>query len=158
METDRKDFDRTMDLLDQVVTKVASQHSMPHDFGTGVPLYRVEIHTVQAVGENPGINVTALSEHMGVSKGAASQTISKLVKKGLVIKKSAPDNERETLLELTDLGLTAHHAHEGFHEAMFEEVKRYFGESLPEKIDTFVEALTDLNDFLDEIGEQKRPE
>ena len=142
-----------MDLLDQVVGKLGSRHAAPYDFDTGTQLYRAEIHTIQAVGENPGINVTALAEHMGVTKGAASQTISKVVKKGLVRKKGAVDNERETLLELTDLGLTAYRAHERFHMDMFDKVHGYFGDRLPERIAMFISVLTDLNNFLDTLEE-----
>ena len=146
-----------MDLLDQVMAKMGLQHSAPHDFDTGIPLYRAEIHTVRAIGENPGINVTALAGRMGVTKGAASQMISKLVKKGLVEKKDAEDNERETLLELTDLGLRGHRAHERFHMDMLEQVRTYFGDSFPEKIDMFITVLTDLNNLLDKLEEHKKP-
>lgn len=147
-----------MDLLDRVVAKMGSQHSAPYDFDTGIPLYRAEIHTIQAIGENPGINVTALAEHMGVTKGAVSQTISKLAKKGLVKKMDAADNERETLLELTDLGLTGHRTHERFHMAMFDQVREYFGDSLPKKTEMFITVLTDLNNILDTLGDHKKPE
>lgn len=154
MKTERKDFDRIMELLDQVVTRIGSQHAAPYDFGTGIPLYRAEIHTVQAIGENPGINVTTLAERMGVTKGAMSQTLSKLARKGLVEKKAAADNERETLLELTDLGLTAHRAHERFHMDMYDMAQRHFGDRLPEKVVLFATVLRDLNQFLDTVSEE----
>jgi DNA-binding MarR family transcriptional regulator len=155
MTRERKDFETIMDLLDQVVSKMGSQHAVPFDFDTGVPLYRAEIHTVRAIGLSPGINVTTLAERMGVTKGAASQTISRLVKKGLVRKVDAADNERETLLALTDMGVRAHLGHERFHMAMFDQVRKHFGDRFKEKIPMFLAVLTDLNDFLDTMGEHK---
>jgi DNA-binding MarR family transcriptional regulator len=155
MSRERKDFETVMDLLDQVISKLGSQHAAPFDFGTGVPLYRTEIHTVRAIGDNPGINVTTLAERMGVTKGAASQTISRLVKKGLVRKVDAADNERETLLALTDAGLRGHRGHERFHMAMYDQVREHFGHRFQEKLTQFITVLTDLNDLLDAMGERK---
>ena len=99
-----KKFDEIMDLIDQVTAKMVSMHSSPQDFGAPVPLYRAEIHTIRAIGENPGINVTKLADEMGITKGAVSQTIAKLVRKGLVRKTYAADDAKEVHLELTDLG------------------------------------------------------
>jgi DNA-binding MarR family transcriptional regulator len=36
-----------------------------------------ELHTIQAIGEREGINVTALASHFGVTKSAASQMAAK---------------------------------------------------------------------------------
>jgi DNA-binding MarR family transcriptional regulator len=155
MNRERKDFETIMDLLDQVVSRLNSQHTAPHDFDTGIPLYRTEIHTVRAIGDHPGINVTTLAERMGVTKGAASQTVSRLVKKGLVRKVDAADNERETLLALTDRGLRGHRAHERFHMAMFDQVREHFGDRFQEKLGLFITVLTDLSDLLDALGEHK---
>jgi DNA-binding MarR family transcriptional regulator len=156
VDRERKDFETILHLLDRVVSKMSSQHAVPSDFDTGVPLHRAEIHTVRTIGLNPGINVTTLAERMGVTKGAASQTVSRLVKKGLVRKVEAADNERETLLALTDLGVRAHLSHERFHMAMLDHVRRHFGDRLKEKIPMFITVLNDLDDLLDTMGDHKR--
>jgi len=83
--SERATFEKFLDVLDQVITKVETiqSHSAGKDFGTGVMLYRAEIHTIRAIGDNPGINVTKLAESMGITKVAISQTVNKLVRKKL---------------------------------------------------------------------------
>ena len=142
-------FEDMLDLLDQVLTKAGSIHSAAHDFGTGVPLYKTEIHTIRAIGENQGINVTQLAELMGVTKGAESQTIKKLVRKKLVEKTPAHDNAREILLGLTDLGWTGFYNHERFHMEMYDTLSDYFGNELKPKLETYIVVMSELNKILD---------
>lgn len=48
--------------------------------------------------------MTELAEIMGVTKGAISQTIQKLVNKNLIIKQNAGNNKREFNLSLSEKG------------------------------------------------------
>jgi DNA-binding MarR family transcriptional regulator len=146
---ERRPFETLLDVLDRVIARADAMHSPAHDFGTGVPLYRTEIHTIRAIGENPRINVTSLAEHMGVTKGAVSQTVNKLVRKGLARKTGAADNAREVLLELTDAGWTGFHNHERFHSQMFDTAREYYGDRLGPKLESFIAVMNDLNDILD---------
>ena len=75
MNKERAAFDQLMSLLDQVMNRMGTAHSPTNDFGTGVPLYRAEIHTIQSIGQNPGINMTEMARLMNVTKGAVSQTV-----------------------------------------------------------------------------------
>jgi DNA-binding MarR family transcriptional regulator len=147
-------FENLLDVLDRVITRVDAMHAPSHDFGTGVPLYRAEIHTIRAIGSNPAVNVTKLAEHMGVTKGAVSQTVNKLVRKGLVRKTRAPGNAKEVLLELTDLGLTGLHNHERFHGRMLEIAREHYGVRLGTQIERFIAVMNDLNDILDRYEEE----
>ncbi|HEY48820.1 MAG TPA: MarR family transcriptional regulator [Dehalococcoidia bacterium] len=147
--SERALFEDLLDVLDQVLTKAGSIHSAAYDFGTGVPLYKTEIHTIRAIGENQGINVTQLAELMGVTKGAESQTIKKLVRKKLVEKTPAHDNAREILLGLTDLGWTGFYNHEQFHMEMYDTLSDYFGNELKSKLETFIAVMSELNKILD---------
>jgi len=88
--------------------------TIPMDFGTGI-LYPSEIHTIQAVGLRPGMNVTTLAARMGVSRGAASQMVGRLADKGLIEKYRTQDNEKEVCLRLTSEGTVAFQGHEAQH-------------------------------------------
>jgi DNA-binding MarR family transcriptional regulator len=154
--SERAAFENLMDIFDDVVTKAGSVHSTAYDFGTGVPLYKTEIHTIRAIGENPRINVTRLAEHMGVTKGAVSQTVNKLARKGLVRKRHAHDNAREILLELTDLGWTGFHNHEQFHMDVLDVVHEYFGDRLKPNLERLTAAVTDLNSILDRYEQRRK--
>jgi DNA-binding MarR family transcriptional regulator len=154
MNEERRDFERLMEMINQVTAKMGAMHEPALDFGTGVPLYRVEIHTIKTLGDNPGINMTGLAERMGVTKGAVSQTINKLASKGLVVKAAADDNAREILPELTELGRKGYDEHERYHMMMFDAVREYYGDRFKPELERFVSVMTDLNHILDRFDEK----
>lgn len=156
MKNEREKFGKLLDILDQTMTKLGSMHPPPHDFGAGVPLYRSEIHTIRAIGENPEVNVTKLAEDMGVTKGAVSQTITKLVKKGLVRKTYAADNAKEVRLELTELGWSGFYSHQKLHMDMFDTAKEYFGDEFNTNLDAFIKVMGDLKEILAKYEHKKK--
>ena len=98
--------------------RMVELHSQPKDFGCGVLLFPAEVHTLSAVCENPRSNITELAELLGVTKGAVSQMISKMEKKGLIIKEFAPGSEKQRMLKLTEKGKLAYNGHEEYHKQM----------------------------------------
>jgi len=154
METERRAFERFLDIIDRVLARVQDMHASAHDFGTGVPLYRAEIHTIRAIGENQGTSVTALAEHMGVTKGAVSQTVAKLVAKRLVGKTPAADSGREVSLRLTELGLTGYRGHEQFHMRMLDLAREYFGDEFGSKLKLFTMVMTELEAIMARYEQQ----
>ena len=149
-------YDRLMHILDEVMTKVELLHAPSHDFGTGIPLFRKEIHTIQAVGRYPKINITALAGYMDVTKGAVSQTVTKLIKKGMIRKQFAEDSRKEITLELTDLGWIGFHNHEKFHSNMFDIAREHYGKQIDTKIEMFINVMSDFNTILDEYERRKK--
>jgi DNA-binding MarR family transcriptional regulator len=91
----------------------------PKDYGTGDLLYIAEIHTITMVGKNNEINMTQLAEIMGVSKGAISQTIRKLVSKDFIIK-SNDTNRKEINLKLSEKGRIVYKGQESFQKELFD--------------------------------------
>lgn len=73
-----------------------------------VRFHAAEVHLMTAVAGGDAINATAIAEKMGVTKGAISQTISRLEKKGVLTKTSDPGNKNELTLAFTDFGERAH--------------------------------------------------
>ena len=73
------------------------------DFGAGTKVYITEIQTVSVIGENPNANLTQIAEIMGVTRGAISQTVRKLIAKKLVVRINSR-NQKEINLGLTDFG------------------------------------------------------
>ena len=70
-------------------------------------------------------NATEIAKQLGLTKGAISQTISRLEKKGIILKTKDPYNKNELTLSLTTLGKKAYklcestqasfiEAHEGY--------------------------------------------
>lgn len=116
-------------LIDQFL-KILHLYSVisrkPVDYGTGDLLYFTEIHTIAAIGRNREINLSRLSENMGVTRGAISQTVRKLVSKNLVVK--ANTNLKEFSLRLSDKGQAAYKGQMSFQREIFT-----FAETLYEK-------------------------
>lgn len=85
-----------------------------HDYGNQDPLSMVEAHTITYIEEHPGTTASELSNYWKKSKGAISQTISKLVMKGYVRKEQSTENAKVYLLYCTDLGVELSLAHKAF--------------------------------------------
>jgi DNA-binding MarR family transcriptional regulator len=111
----------------RIMNKLNESESIPRKFGVDVPLYPSEIHTLQVIGDHPQANVRKVAEHLGITPGAASQTITKLSKRELVTKVRGLKNEKEVHLVLTPSGRTAYEAHETVHEMVFQKIVERIG-------------------------------
>ena len=70
----------------------------------GVKLFPSEIHVLLSIEDKQSTNATKLANKLGISKSAVSQTISRLEKKGVIIKDKDPYNKNELILSLTSFG------------------------------------------------------
>lgn len=104
--------------FERIVHKYTMYEKKPRRYGIDTPLTQTEIHAVAAIDERPGMNLNALAQDKGVTKGAASQLVARLVKKGLVKKAASPGSASEIALFLTDKGAVAARAHEQEHKDM----------------------------------------
>ena len=148
MTSARRKLEELLTLLDRVVAKLTAIQQAPRQYGTGVSLHGSEIHTIQAIGKNPGINVTQLSEKMRVTKGAVSQMVSRLVEKGMVLKQPARDSAKEVALGLTELGRTGYRNHEEFDMEVLDTVREYCGSDLDTKLDAYLSVIRDFDAIL----------
>lgn len=92
------------DKLYDFVVLFYEQISTPHDYGTGELVSMVEAHTLGMIDDRPGITVSEVAKRRGRTLGAASQIISKLVKKGLVYKEKEKGNAKTVHLYVTEKG------------------------------------------------------
>jgi DNA-binding MarR family transcriptional regulator len=104
----------------------------PKDYGTGDLLYVTEIHTITMVGKNREINMTQLADMMGVTKGAISQTIRKLVHKKLIVK-SNTTNLKEFNLRLSEKGHIVYKGQEAFQKELFTFAGTLYDSARPEE-------------------------
>lgn len=138
----------------RVVTGISEIDDRTRRYGTDQPLHNAEIHMIKAIKQNEGIHVTGLADILGVTKGAVSQIIQKLERKGMIVKEIDPQNQSRLILRLGPKGETAYLFHEELHRSFdellnsalkdaSEEEKaflRSFLNSLDEKLDTFEKA------------------
>jgi DNA-binding MarR family transcriptional regulator len=72
-----------------------------------VTLYPSEIHLILFIHQEQDTNATRMAERLGVTKGAVSQTLSRLEKKGVLRKIKDPYNKNELTIKFTSLGQQA---------------------------------------------------
>ena len=121
----------------------------PRRFGTDEALTSAEIHLIEIIGDNNELlSVTDLSNLLGVTKGAVSQNLKKLEKKGLTEKIEDPQNISRSIVKLTSKGKTAYYAHKHWHETMDGGFKDYFTSLSQDRIDFLVEFMARVEDFL----------
>jgi len=89
----------------------------PRRYGTDELLTSAEIHLIEHIGDNnEHLSVTDLAGIVGVTKGAVSQHLKKLEKKGLTGKEEDPNNSSRSIVKLTAKGRAAYYSHIYWHE------------------------------------------
>lgn len=139
----------------RIINKFKALEKIPIDHGTGDLLYASEINTLEIIGKYSGINMTQLALKRGVTKGAVSQIVSKLVKKKLVTKNQTPGNDKELSLQLTSSGEIAFVNHKKFHakydSPMIEKLKGMNVEQLAVVKDTFQMLEKTIDSYLNDL-------
>ena len=128
----------------RVVTKFSDIDRKTRYYGTDQPLYEAEIHMIKSIKENEGIHVTGLADMLGVTKGAVSQIIGKLERKGMIVKDIDPRNLSRLSLRLTPKGETAYLHHEELHQefdGLFKAVLENATEQNKEFLKDFLNSL-----------------
>ena len=136
-----KDYSELTWLMERTIHKYSQYEKKPQKYCSNITLTQPEIHTVAIIGDQEGINVTTLAKMRGITKGAASQMIYKLVDKELVEKRTSPNSDSEINLYLTRKGKQARKEHRARHESMNRKFAALF-DNVPEKMQE------DLMDFL----------
>jgi len=157
METKEDLIKDTVHALLRVAKMYARIEEMPIPLGNGMEVTTREVHTIQAIGDNESMTVTGLATYFGITKSAASQMVSKLVKKGFLLKNQSVQSAKEYELSLTPLGWVAFRAHEQFHgRDMTVLIERLSGFSLSQiaTLSVMLEAIGSLmNQRLDQPSE-----
>jgi DNA-binding MarR family transcriptional regulator len=139
----RDTFDRVQELVLAIVDLVNARNKGGHDYGTGDYLSPVEAHTIRAVADNQGLNLTSLAEDMNVTKATMSERVKKLCKLKLLRKSRALDNQKEILITLTEQGRIVYEGHEEMHRKVFELLASEYGDETEEKLTLFNRAFSD---------------
>ncbi len=99
-----------------------------------VKFYPSEIHLILIIKEKTATNATKMADKLGVTKGAVSQTLARLEKKGVLTKTKDPYKKNELTLSFTSFGT-----------AVFKHYNAYASKSLKK-----------YNSFLDEFTEKEK--
>lgn len=133
-----------------------------HDYGEGIPLTMIESHTLTYIEDNPGVTISELASYWNKTKGAISQTVSRLEKWELVIKEKENGNLKNVHLYTTETGTRLSKAHKLYDTIdivkTMDELKK---ECSTEEIDNFYKVISVYNkvikkDFIINKGRRKK--
>lgn len=97
----------------------------PKDYGNGVLLYHSEMQFLDTIARYPDENVSGLSDRLGITKGAITQTVEKLKQKDLIITITRKDNKKEKYFSLTDKGQATLEEHRYHHQQSNENICKF---------------------------------
>ena len=148
---DRKNTcEEIVELFIRLANKYKAMEKIPVDYGVGNDLYHSERHLIDQIGNYPDMNITELAKFIGVTKGAISQTVKKLEKKGVVLRYKGRENDKEVFLDLTTTGKEIYKKHKAVNQEsiipLYEELKKYSDD----KVYFLVEMFRWMDRFLDE--------
>lgn len=114
------------------------------EFIPNIKVSHTEAHLLDLMNKNPLKKVSELATLFGVTKGAVSQQIKKMEKRGLISRVRHNDNYREVFIELTENGKKVVETHTKFHDIIFE----YFAATLDGLTDEKKQLINNLLDGL----------
>lgn len=136
-------LDVSRQLLDVVYT-FSNYDSKARNFGTDYKLSFSEIHMLEFIGNNNNTYVSQIADYNGITKGAVSQSISKLEKKGYLYKIIDDDNKSREFIRLTEKGKVAYDNHIFYHDKINKQVLEKlnkFSENQQEAILLFLKEI-----------------
>ena len=132
------------ELLYRFVVLYYTHSAKSKDYGYGPPVTMVEAHTATKIDDQPGITVSQLAAHYNRTNSAMSQLVSKLEKKGLVVRKMASDL-RNTHLYTTPVGKELCRVHRLYDCESTRKTRTAIGAYCSqEDIDTFFKVLREF--------------
>ncbi|MEC4818559.1 MAG: MarR family transcriptional regulator, partial [Scytonema sp. PMC 1069.18] len=94
---------RVMETIPLVMKAIRAEMRAVGSTTLSVPQFR----TLAFLDRNPGVSLSDLAEHLGVTRATASATIERLVQRDYVARKDHPQERRRVVLNLTEAG--THH-------------------------------------------------
>ena len=100
-----------------------------------------ELHIIAAIGDLENPNVTAIAQHMGMTKGGISKNVKKLISAGLVEAYQADNNNRKIFYRLTGDGRRIYDQHAVVHKNWIERDNGFISQFPEEEINTVADFL-----------------
>lgn len=126
----------------------------PYEYG-GTSLYRAEVHILEIIGESPGVSGSEIVKEMRVTKGAVSQIISKLHKKGLLKKTAGANDMKIQELSLTEKGGDVLFHHGKHEEELIRNAAAILEKCRAEDIEYFARVVSLVTDFIESRNKTK---
>ena len=111
--------------LQQVINKILFLKKKRLFQFQDIMFYPSEIHVMLLINEQSATNATKMAEQLGVTKGAVSQTLSRLERKSVLTKTKDPYRKNELTLTFTPFGKKAFEHYSKHTGRLFKKHQRY---------------------------------
>ena len=131
----------------ELVDRILQIEKRKHIAVEGVELYPSEIHLMLHVADEQSTNLTRIAERLGITKGALSQTLARLERKGMLLKSKDPQAKNELTVSFTAQGqraLKQFRVLKASVEARYDGCLAEFGERERETIGRFLRRMNEL--------------
>jgi len=119
----------------------------PYKYGRTI-LFRAEVHILELIGKTPGVTASDIVDKMGVTKGAISQIIAKLQKKGLLRKSFKENNQKIQELSLTEKGKEVLQFHSEYEKKLLNKITPELDKCRPKDVERFITIINSAADFM----------
>ena len=147
-------FSQLNNIIISVYEKIGKVETQMNEY-TDLNLTINEIHILEKIGENHGINIRDLALCLGVTTATVTVAIQKLQKKGYVLKEKSRSDLRGVILSLTPDGTRVVRSHNIFHIRM---VRSMTSGLTNEEKNALYESLKKLNGHLSAFLEKESNE
>jgi len=147
----RKHNSEIVHTLLKVIHSLQELDKRTSNYGTDKTLSYGEIHMIDKIRDYQGLHISAIAKRIGVTRGAVSQMVKKLEKKGMVVKEPCPDNLSRISIRLTEKGKRAATEHEKYHRNFSEKVTSILGSYSKEDQEKIAEFLRGLLEVINQI-------
>ncbi len=135
----------------RIINRYNKKTAKPQQYGTKDMLYPAEVHLINTIGNHEKVTVTELAALFGITKGAVSQTTSKLVKKQLIEKTPSENEKNVVFISLSEKGRIVYDYHCEMHRKSREKIDMILGNLSPQEQNSVKEIITALDEMLDDM-------
>ncbi len=108
-------------LMEDVEEKAVKEW-LPQTIGQETVLNVHECHTIDQIGQSPGINGVQLSQRLNITRGGMSKILTKLLQRKLLESSRSEENKKEIYYHLTETGKAVFVAHAQIHQRLGKEL------------------------------------
>ncbi len=131
----------------RLINALATGKKTPYKYGN-VILFRAEVHILEIIGKNLGVTASYIVNEMGVTKGAISQIIAKLQKKGLLRKSFRGSNLKSQELSITEKGKDVLRFHDEHEKKLINKIKPELDKLSTKDLERIIAIINAVADFV----------
>ncbi|KAB7672850.1 MarR family winged helix-turn-helix transcriptional regulator [Bacillus sp. B1-b2] len=136
-------------LIGLLIHQIKESETVPHSIANIGEVTPSEMHILEIIGVNELITAKEIGEDLKITKGAVSQLVTKLKKKGLIENVPNSNDQRKQTLLLTENGATVYKYHQSIElefrnileKSLSEEEKQMFEKGLGLLVEYFSHSL-----------------